>query len=187
MPLLLAIPLAIVIALAVTAVLLPLSLLQRFRMGTTRRQARGWLVAVQLWSALLSSVVLLVFAVIAGHWWPGAATYAAAGWGIGLLLGPLGIVGTRFEPLPHGLHYTPNLWLVLGMTALVAVRIGAGLWQGWRSLVDGAAWPTQGWMSHASLLGAAALLLGYACAYAWLLRRRLRRFARHRGFDRSPR
>ncbi|MET0548756.1 MAG: DUF1453 domain-containing protein [Xanthomonas sp.] len=187
MPLLLAIPLAIVIALAVTAVLLPLSLLQRFRMGTARRQARGWLVAVQLWSALLSSAVLLAFALIAAHWWAGAATYAVAGWGVGLLLGALGIACTRFEPLPHGLHYTPNLWLVLGMTALVAVRIGAGLWQGWRSLVDGAAWPTQGWMSHASLLAAAALLLGYACAYAWLLRQRLRRFARYRGFDRSPR
>ncbi|XQA77729.1 DUF1453 domain-containing protein [Xanthomonas sacchari] len=187
MPLLLAIPLAIVIALAVTAVLLPLSLLQRFRVGTARRQARGWLVAVQLWSALLSSVVVLVFALIAAHWWPGAATSALAGWGIGALLGALGIVATRFEPLPHGLHYTPNLWLVLGLTALVAVRIGAGLWQGWRSLVDGAAWPTEGWMSHASLLAAAALLLGYACAYAWLLRRRLRRFDRYRGFDRSPR
>ncbi|WP_420008033.1 DUF1453 domain-containing protein [Xanthomonas sacchari] len=187
MPLLLAIPLAIVIALAVTAVLLPLSLLQRFRVGTARRQARGWLVAVQLWSALLSSGVLLVFAVIAGHWWPDAATYALAGWGSGVLLGALGIGVTRFEPLPHGLHYTPNLWLVLGLTALVAVRIGAGLWQGWCSLVDGAAWPTQGWMSHASLLAAAALLLGYACTYAWLLQRRLRRFDRYRGFDRSPR
>ncbi|MBO9828910.1 DUF1453 domain-containing protein [Xanthomonas sp. A2111] len=187
MPLLLAIPLAIVIALAVTAVLLPLSLLQRFRVGTARRQARGWLVAVQLWSALLSSGMLLVFAVIAGHWWPDAAMYALAGWCCGVLLGALGIGVTRFEPLPHGLHYTPNLWLALGLTALVAVRIGAGLWQGWRSLVDGAAWPTQGWMSHASLLAAAALLLGYACAYAWLLRRRLRHFDRYRGFDRSPR
>ncbi|UYC11622.1 hypothetical protein [Xanthomonas sp. CFBP 8445] len=187
MPLLLAIPLAIVIALAVTAVLLPLSLLQRFRVGTARRQARAWLVAVQLWSALLSSVVLLVFALIAGHWWAGAATHALVGWGIGVLLGALGSVATRFEPLPHGLHYTPNLWLALGMTALVAIRIGAGVWQGWRSLVDGAAWPTEGWMSHASLLAAAALLLGYACAYAWLLRRRLRRYTRYRGFDRSPR
>ncbi|MBB6365235.1 hypothetical protein FHR56_000348 [Xanthomonas sacchari] len=187
MPLLLAIPLAIVIALAVTAVLLPLSLLQRFRVGTARRQARAWLVAVQLWSALLSSVVLLVFALIAGHWWAGAATHALVGWGIGVLLGALGSVATRFEPLPHGLHYTPNLWLALGMTALVAIRIGAGVWQGWRSLVDGAAWPTEGWMSHASLLAAAALLLGYACAYAWLLRRRLRRYTRYRSFDRSPR
>lgn len=34
MPLLLAIPLAVIIALAVLAVLLPLSLVQRFRVGT---------------------------------------------------------------------------------------------------------------------------------------------------------
>ncbi|WP_369940517.1 DUF1453 domain-containing protein [Xanthomonas medicagonis] len=186
MPLLLVIPLAIVIALAVTAVLLPLSLLQRFRYGTSRRQARAWLAGVQFWSALLSSVLLLGFAAIAAHWWPNAAAYACLGWIAGLALGALGIALSRFEPLPQGLFYTPNLWLVLAMTALVVARIGAGVVQGWRSVAQDAAWPAQGWMSHASLLAAAALLLGYACAYAWLLRRRVRRFDRHRGYDRSP-
>ncbi|UYB51813.1 DUF1453 domain-containing protein [Xanthomonas sp. AM6] len=187
MPLLLAIPLAIVIALAVTAVLLPLSLLQRFRYGTSRRQARAWLAGVQFWSALASSVVLLGFALIAAHWWPNAASYAGIGWVAGLALGALGLWLSRFEPLPQGLYYTPNLWLVLAMTLLVVARIGAGLVQGWRSMSGGAAWPAHGWMSHASLLAAAALLLGYACAYAWLLRRRVRHFDRYRGYDRSPR
>ncbi|RBC17287.1 DUF1453 domain-containing protein, partial [Xanthomonas oryzae pv. oryzae] len=51
MPLLLAIPLAVIIALAVFVVLFPLSLLQRFRMGTAPRQARGWLLMINLVSA----------------------------------------------------------------------------------------------------------------------------------------
>ncbi|MBN6150438.1 DUF1453 domain-containing protein [Xanthomonas sp. AmX2] len=187
MPVLLAIPLAIVIALAVTAVLLPLSLLQRFRYGTSRRQARGWLAGVQFWSALVSSALLLGFAAVAGHWWPNAGSYALAGWGGGLLLGWLGIASSRFEPTPQGLYYTPNLWLVLALTLMVVARIVAGLVQGWRTWTQDAAWPLHGWMSHASLLAAGALLLGYASAYAWLLRRRARRFDRYRGYDRSPR
>ncbi|HBK46284.1 MAG TPA: DUF1453 domain-containing protein, partial [Xanthomonadaceae bacterium] len=89
MPLLLAIPLAVVIALAVAALLLPLSLLQRFRHGRARRQARGWMVALNLWSALLSSVLFALFAAIAGIWWSGVWVHAPAGFAIGLLLGGL--------------------------------------------------------------------------------------------------
>lgn len=175
------------IALAVTAVLLPLSLLQRFGDGTSRRQAWAWLAGVQFWSALVSSSLLLGLALIASRRWPSAASHAGSGWIAGLALGALGLWSSRFEPLPQGLYYTPNLWLVLAMTLLVVVRIGAGLVQSWRSMRGGAAWAAHGWMSHASLLAAAALLLGYACADAGLLRRRVRRFDRYRSYDRSPR
>ncbi|MCF5940906.1 DUF1453 domain-containing protein, partial [Xanthomonas perforans] len=60
MPLLLAIPLAVIIALAVFVVVFPLSLLQRFRMGTARRQARGWLLMINLVSAGISSVLFVI-------------------------------------------------------------------------------------------------------------------------------
>lgn len=187
MPLLLAIPLAIVIALAVTAVLLPLSLLQRFRQGKARRQARGWQLALNLWSALLGSVLFAGSVALAGIWWPGVWSHAALGFAAGLLLGWVGIALTRFQASSHGLFYQPNLWLVLSMTLLVLARVVAGVVQAWRSLAHGLAWPQSGWLSHASLLAMAGLLLGYALSYAWWLRRRWRRHQRYYGYDRTPR
>ncbi|AZR24096.1 hypothetical protein [Xanthomonas vasicola] len=169
MPLLLAIPLAVIIALAVFVVVFPLSLLQRFRMGTARRQARGWLLMLNLVSAGISSVLFVIFSLIAAAFWPGAISHAAFGWACGLALGALALRLTRFERTTQGLFYRPNLWLVLGLTALVVARVIAGMVQGWRSAWQGVAWPTDGWLSHASLLGAAGALLGYALAYATLL------------------
>ncbi|QBG90853.1 hypothetical protein [Xanthomonas oryzae] len=164
MPLLLAIALAVIIALAVFVVLFPLALLQRFRMGTARRQARGWLLMINLVSAGMSSVLFLIFSLIAAAFWPGAISHAAFGWACGLALGVLALRLTRFERTTQGLFYRPNLWLVLALTALVVVRVIAGMVQGWRS-----AWQTEGWLSHASLLSAAGVLLGDALAYATLL------------------
>ncbi len=187
MPLLLALPLAIVVALAIAALLLPLSLLQRFRYGKARRQAHGWQTRLSLWGALLSSAVFVVFVAVAGSWWAGAWSHAAMGFAAGLVLGVLGMALSRFETTAKGLFYQPNVWLVLALTGLVVVRIVAGLVQGWRSLGQGAAWPAQGWLSHAGLLAVAGLLLGYALSYAWLLRRRWQRYQRYHGYDRSPR
>ncbi|WIX06214.1 DUF1453 domain-containing protein [Xanthomonas oryzae] len=164
MPLLLAIALAVIIALAMFVVLFPLALLQRFRMGTARRQARGWLLMINLVSAGMSSVLFSIFSLIAAAFWPGAISHAAFGWACGLALGVLALRLTRFERTTQGLFYRPNLWLVLALTALVVVRVIAGMVQGWRS-----AWQTEGWLSHASLLSAAGVLLGDALAYATLL------------------
>ncbi|KAB7765883.1 membrane protein [Xanthomonas maliensis] len=179
MPLLLLIPLAVIIALAVFAVLFPLSLLHRFRVGTSRRQARaGWLL-IQLASAALSCVLFAVSALIAAAFWPGALTQAAIGWGCGLALGVLGLHLTRFERTAQGLFYRSNLWLVASLALLVVVRVLAGLLQGWRSVWHHAPWPTEGWLSHASLLAAAGVVLGYALAYAGLLWWRWRRAQRY--------
>ena len=169
MPLLLAIPLAVIFALAVFAVLFPLSLVQRFRVGTARRQARGWLLMINLASAALSNVLFVIFALVAAAFWPCAISHAAFGWACGLALGLLALRLTRFERTQQGLFYRPNLWLVLAVTALVVVRVISGMVQGWRSAWQGVVWPTEGWLSHASLLGAAGVLLGYALAYATLL------------------
>ncbi|KOR42323.1 hypothetical protein ADT25_15175 [Xanthomonas oryzae] len=168
MPLLLAIPLAVIIALVVFVVLFALALLQRFRMGTARRQARGWLLMINPVSAGISSELFLIFSLIAAAFWPGAISHAAFGWGCGLALGVLALRLTRFERTTQGLFYRPNLWLVLAVTALVVVRVIAGMVQGWRSAWQGVVWPTEGLLSHASLLSAAGVLLGDALVYATL-------------------
>lgn len=187
MPVLLALPLALLVFLAIALLLMPLSLWQRVRNGGARRQARPWLVIFNFWATVASTGLFAVFAGIAGFWWPGAWSHAALGWLAGLLVGVLGHHLTRFEPGPQALHYTPNVWLVLGLTAMIAVRLVAGLVQGWRASVNNVPWPDSGWLSHAGLLAMAALLLGYAGMYGWLLRRRLGQHLRYRGYDRSPR
>lgn len=187
MPLLLALPLAILVFVALMLLLLPLSLWQRFRSGSARRQARTWLVTLNLWLSLASSVLFVVFALVASLWWPGAWAQAAVGLLLGFVLGAVGYVLTRFEALPGGLFYKPNVWLVLALTLLVLARVVAGVVQGWRVSVGQQHWPSEGWMSHTGLLALAALLLGYAAMYAWLLWRRLQQYLRYRGYDRGPR
>ncbi|WP_293705352.1 CcdC protein domain-containing protein [Stenotrophomonas sp. UBA7606] len=187
MPVLFALPLAILVFVAIMLLLMPLSLWQRVRNGSARRQARPWLISFNFWATLVSTGLFALFAGIAGFWWPGAWSYAALGWLAGLLLGVLGHVLTRFEAGPEALHYKPNTALVLALTAMIVVRVVAGFVQGWQASVNGLPWPDSGWLSHAGLLAMAALLLGYAGMYGWLLRRRIGRHLRYRGYDRSPR
>ncbi|KRG62619.1 membrane protein [Stenotrophomonas humi] len=186
MPLLLALPLALLVFLAVLLMLLPLSLWQRFRSSGARRQARPWLVTFNLWGTLVSTALFAIFAIIAGFWWPGAWGHAALGWLVGLALGALGYALTRFEAGAQTLFYKPNTWLVLGLTLMILVRVVAGMLQGWQASMRGVPWPQSGWLSHAGLLAMAAVLLGYAGMYALLLRRRVRHHQRYRGYDRSP-
>ncbi len=66
---------------------------------------------------------------------------------------------TRFERTTQGLFYRPNLWLVLALTGVSwceSLPPGAGLAQ----YLARMPWPVEGWLSHASLLGAAGVLLG---------------------------
>lgn len=187
MPVLLAIPLAILVALALMLALLPLSLWQRYRIARARRLARSWAIALAWWSALASSLLMVVFTGLAGLFWPLAWSYVAMAYPAGLLVGLAGHGLTRFEPTASGLYYRSSTWLVSALAALVLVRLGAGLVQTVRVWTGSAQWPDSGWLSHAGLLAMGALLLGYATAQAWGLRHRLRRYQRHRGYDRSPR
>ncbi len=187
MPLLLALPLALLVFLAILLMLLPLSLWQRLRSSGARRQARPWLITFNFWGTLVSTGLFVLFVTVAGFWWQGAWAYAALGWCGGLALGVLGYALTRFEAGPETLFYKPNLWLVLGLTLMILVRVTAGLVQGWQASINGVPWPQTGWLSHAGLLAMAAVLLGYAGMYALLLRRRVRRHNRYRGYDRSTR
>ena len=176
MPLLI-IPLLILLMLAAWLLLLPLSLWQRYRYGRARRRAWPWAVRLNAWMLLVSLLVFLASMALTNMWWPGALLYATGGLGIGLLVGTAGLWLSRFEHTPQGLFYTPNPWLVLALTVLVAARIAMGfveLWRHWQGRETLAMIPV---LDHASLFSVAGLLLGYYLAYTWGLRRRLPRHA----------
>src|SRR5688572_17319357 len=72
------IALAIVIVLAFVA-LIPVSLILRFRAGTMRRRATGWVIALNFFGTTISVLLFLLGAAITTNWVPGTLTYTAAG------------------------------------------------------------------------------------------------------------
>jgi hypothetical protein len=160
-----------------SVVLLPLSLLQRYRVGTARRPARGWMVALNLAGLSLSTVIFLVTAAFTNAWIPEAFRYALMGLATGCVLGLVGLALTRWEAGIRSLHYTPNRWLVLGITLVVTARVGYGFWRTWH------AWRAA--YEHTALiaasgvagsLAAGGVVLGYYVIYWAGVRRRIRRF-----------
>ena len=172
MPLLI-VPVVVVLALIA---LVPISLVQRYRMGTSRQRARGWLASLNLAGLSLSAIIVLVSAAVTSVWVPHAFTYTAGGLATGCALGIVGLWLTRWEPASGSLHYTPNRPLVLAITLVVVARILYGFWRGihtWRAGVDGASW--FGAAGIAGSMAAGAVVLGYYLAYWIGVRRRLRR------------
>jgi hypothetical protein len=168
------IPLLLLCIAGLWLVLLPLTLRQRYRYGTARRRAYGWVLRVNAWVLLVSVPGLLATAWLGTRWSIDALRDAALGLGLGAMLGVLGLLLTRFEHIDGRLHYTPNRWLVLLLTILVALRIVLGIWLAWHRLND-AGVEGQAWMrlvDAGGLWSVAGVLLGYATAYAWGLSRR---------------
>ena len=167
MPLLL---IPVLVVLAVIA-LIPVSLVQRYRMATSRQRARGWLAALNLAGLSFSAVLFLTSAAITSVWVPDALRYTTAGLAAGCLLGIVGLGLTRWELGPGSLHYTQNRLLVLGITLVVTARIAYGFWRGvhaWRA----------GMFDHSGVAGsmaAGAVVLGYYLAYWFGVRRRFKR------------
>jgi hypothetical protein len=163
-------------------VLMPFTLVQRYRVGSSRRRARGWVAALNVLGLGLSTIGFLLAAAMTDYWVPGAFVHALAGTAAGGLLGLFGLVVSRWEHEPEGLHYTQNRWLVLAITLVVAGRIGYGFWRAWHSGLHGIA------ASGATAsLAAGGIVLGYYLSY-WLgVRRRLRAHVRdpRRGADRG--
>jgi len=158
------------------AALIPLSLVQRYRMGTSRQRARGWLASINLAGIALSAMTFLAGAALSTAWIPYAFTYSVAGLAIGCVLGTAGLALTRWERGPGSLHYTPNRWLVLVIMLLVTGRICYGLWRAvhaWRTGVADVNW--LGVSSLAGSMAAGALILGYYLVYWAGVRRRVRR------------
>lgn len=171
MPLLL-IPVLLLAVLALWALLLPIALVQRYRLGKRQRRAQPWVVGANAWLLLVSAGVFLAGAWLSSFWIQGAVPHALGGLTLGIALGIVGLRTTRFEHRDGVLHYTPNAALMLLLAMVVALRIGLGLWQlatRWRRAGE---LPTL-LADHAGLFAAGGLLLGYALAYAWGLKRRL--------------
>jgi uncharacterized membrane protein YidH (DUF202 family) len=171
MPLLLLLPLLVVALVVLWLLLLPLALWQRYRMGRARRRAVPWVAGLNAWSLLVSALVFVFSAWMAGYWVDAALPHAAVGLAAGLVLGFVGLALTRFEATQRGLYYTPNRWLVLALTLVVAARIAYGLFrmeQAWAADAH-AAWLSQ----QGSVLAVGGLLLGHYLGYAWGLRRRI--------------
>jgi hypothetical protein len=153
--------LAVFIVLACIA-LIPFSIVWRFRSGTMRRQARGWVATLNLITVVVSTAILLTGAFVASRWVPETLPYTAWGLAAGCLLGLLGTALARWEYAGGRLQYVPNRWLVLMISLLVTARVGYGFWRGWeawRASVESMAWVAASGM--AASMSAGSVVLGY--------------------------
>jgi hypothetical protein len=165
-------------AIVLAVLLVPVSLVLRYRAGTARRYARRWVATLNVAGFALSVGMFLAAATLIARWVPEALTYAVLGVGSGCILGLLGYALTRWEVTPHGLYYTPNKKLVLAITLVVTARILYGLWRGWEAW--GAA-DERTWLAAAGIagsMGAGAVVLGYYFAYWAAIRWRMRAVGR---------
>ena len=160
-------------------VLTPLMLIQRYRVGSSRRQARPWMASFGLIMMIVSTIFFLVGSAITAFWVQDAFAGAAAGVGIGVVLGIVGLLLTRWEASPRALHYTPNRWLVLFVTLIVSARVLYGLY---RSALVAQAGVTGTSVVLAfgipESLAAGGAVIGHYLAYHAGLRWRIRRWQR---------
>jgi hypothetical protein len=161
-------------AFAVTAAMLPFAIVFRYRRGTQRRRARGWIATINVVSISISAAMFLVTAAVTNAWVPHAFLYSAAGLAGGCVLGLLGLLLTRWENDGVTLFYRPSRFLVLAITLVVTARLGYGLWRAWH------VWQTrtdeQSWLAAVGVAGsmaAGAVVLGYYLMYWAGLRFRL--------------
>lgn len=169
---------ALVVVLTLIA-LMPLSIVLRYRAGTARRRARGWVATTNVFGFGLSAAFLLVVAAATSAWIPNAFTYTFIGLAGGCLLGLLGLSLSRWERTPESLHYTPSRWLVLTITLVVTSRMIYGLWRighAWRTTTADTSWLASS--GAAGSLAAGAVVLGYYLMYWMGLRRRLKQHRR---------
>ena len=161
--------------------LLPLSLVQRYRVGTARRAARGWFISVNLVGIAISTGLFVLAAALTSNWVPNAFTYTLIGFAGGCLLGLVGLALTRWEARPQSLYYTPNRWLVLGITLVVTARVLYGFWRTWQAWAAGLDDSAYSWAAASGVagsMGAGAVVLGYYLTYWFGVRTRLRRYRR---------
>lgn len=180
MPLLL-LPLLVLLALLALIALIPFALIQRYRIGTARQRARGWLASLNLAGLALSGVVLLSSATLTTIWVPWTLTYTATGLAAGAVLGIAGLWLTRWEPSSESLHYTPNRPLVLAVMLVVAARLVYSAWIGWqrwRAGMEGESWFVAAGV--AGSMAAGAIAIGYYLIYWIGVRQRFRRHAANR-------
>ena len=167
-------PLLILVVLLplVLIALMPLILIQRYRVGTARRVARPWMATLNVALMAFSSICFLAGAGVTAVWVPNAFTGAAAGVALGVGLGVVGLMLTRWEYTAATLHYTPNRWLVLVVTFLVSARVLYGLWRSWMAAKAGVyGTPMVLAFGIPESLAAGGTVIGYYLAYGWGVRR----------------
>lgn len=176
---LLVLALVLIVLPALIALSVPFSIIQRYRVGTARRRARGWVASTNLFFIVISVTLFLLSAAICSAWIPGAFTYSLVGMAAGCVLGFLGLALSHWEVTPQTLHYTPNRWLVLSITVAVAVRLCFGFWRAWH------AWQStsgeHSWLAESGLAGSmavGAVVLGYYFTYWAGIWRRVKRLRR---------
>ena len=178
MPLLALLLLLFVIPLA-ALLLSPIALFQRYRRGTARRPARGWVATLNVATLAFSTTLFLFSAAVMTIWVPRALPYSLLGVAGGMLLALLGLRLTRWEPAPQSLHYTPNRWLVLMLTLVIAGRMLYGIWRAWyawQSRPDDTSWVVAAGI--AGSMAAGGVVLGYYLIYWAGVRRRWVRSSR---------
>ena len=159
-----------------SVLIVPISIVQRYRVGVARRPVRAWLVTLNLAGFSLSTLLFVVGAAMSNLWIPNALAATLAGLLAGAALGVFGLWLTRWEAVRGQLYFTPNRWLVLGITVVVAVRLGYGFWrswQAWQAGISGGSWFVAAGVDGS--LAAGALVLGYYVTYWAGVRRRVRR------------
>src|SRR5215203_5458843 len=176
-------PLLIIAGLFVVLMILliPVGIVQRYRVGTRRQKARGWVAALNFFGLTASTMLFLLSASLTNIWVSDVLPYTAAGLAGGALLGLLGLWLTKWEHGLTDLHYTPNRLLVLGLTLVVSLRIVYGLWRSWaswRAGLSGGSWFVAAGLAGA--MAAGAVVLGYYVTYWFGVRRMLRRHGRRR-------
>jgi hypothetical protein len=171
-------PILLLLIPALIALMVPFSIVQRYRAGTARRQARGWIALMNAILIGVSIAMFLVTAMISSAWLHGALAYSLAGLVGGGVLGCLGLALSRWETTSRELHFTPNRWLVLTLTLAVTARLAFGFWRAWnawQSTPSGESWLAASGLGGSMSVG--AVVLGYYFTFwfgVWL------RFKRHR-------
>ena len=157
--------------------LTPLTLVQRYRVGSARKQARRWLATFGLVMMAGSTIFFLAGAGVTSFWVQDAFLGALAGVAAGVVLGMAGVVVTKWEATPRSLHYTPNRWLVLLVTTIVSARLLYGLYRSWLAAqagIEGTAVITAFGIPES--LAAGGAVIGYYLAYGAGLRWRIRKW-----------
>lgn len=168
MPVILAALLLVLLVILLSVILIPITLVMRYRAGTARRRVRGWLATVNAAGLAVSTALFLTAAALTNIWVPDAFAYACAGLVGGGALGLAGLALSRWEVMPGVVFYTPNRWLVLAITLAVTGRLAYGFWRGWnawQSLAGDTSWAAAAGV--AGSLAAGAVILGYYFVY-WI-------------------
>jgi len=159
--------------------LMPLLLIQRYRVGSSRRLARPWMATLNLISMIVSGIFFLVGSAITNIWVPYAFIYASEGFAIGCVIGLIALALTRWEPTPRSLHFTPNRWLVLFVTLVVSMRVLFGLYRAAMAAEAGVTGHQLiGAFGLAESLGAGGIVIGYYVAFTAGVKWRVRRWQR---------